>query len=73
MVDALQNGWVGDLMDESMKCMGRQLKMMMKQVIAVIDKGNELTEKSGLLSFAFLTIEVDSKISLQVFGEFCWS
>jgi hypothetical protein len=41
----------------------------MKQAITVTDKGTELTENTGPLSFAVSTSEIDRKISLYVFGE----
>jgi hypothetical protein len=33
--DGLLNGWVGDLIDESMRSMGRWLMMMMEVIAAV--------------------------------------
>jgi hypothetical protein len=48
-VDGLLNGRVGDLMDESMKCIGAWLKMM-EQVIAGV-KRNELVEKVSNTEF----------------------
>jgi hypothetical protein len=39
MVDDLLNGWAGELMDESLSCRQRRLKMMMQQVISVAEKG----------------------------------
>jgi hypothetical protein len=43
---------------------------MVKQVIAVIEKGIELAEK--IMSFAFTAIVVDNKVSLEVFeGSAC--
>jgi hypothetical protein len=40
----LLDGWVGDLGDESLRRVGRQFKLMMKQVIAVVEKGIEVVE-----------------------------
>jgi hypothetical protein len=60
MASGLLNGWVDDLMDVSLRCVGRRLKMM-KQMIAVTEKGIKLTEKSQ-------AIEVDCNISLEVPG-----
>jgi hypothetical protein len=37
--------WVNDVMVRPLSCIGRWLKMMMKQVIAVVDKRIELDEK----------------------------
>jgi hypothetical protein len=48
-VDGLLNGRVGDLMDESMKCMGPWLKMM-EQVTAGV-KRKELVEKVSNTEF----------------------
>jgi hypothetical protein len=41
----LLDGWVVHLADESLRCIGRQLKLMMKQVIAVVEKGIEVVEE----------------------------
>jgi hypothetical protein len=51
MVDDLLNGWVGDFMDEPWSCVGRCLKTVMKQVIVVIEKGNEFVEKVSIMEF----------------------
>jgi hypothetical protein len=48
-VDGLLNGRVGDLMAQSMRCIGRWLKMM-EQVIAGV-KRNELDEKISNIEF----------------------
>jgi hypothetical protein len=58
---------VGNLMDELLSCMGIWLKRTTKQLIAVVEKGIELAEKI-ILSFAFISIEVDGKMSLELFG-----
>jgi hypothetical protein len=55
-------------MDESVSCMGRWLKTMMNQVIALLEKGTEFIEKISNMSFAFMATEVDGKILLQEFG-----
>jgi hypothetical protein len=51
MVDGLLNEWVGDLMDDSLNCMGRQLNMVMKLGIAVVEKRTELNEKISNIEF----------------------
>jgi hypothetical protein len=38
-------------MDESSGCMGRQLKMVMKQVISVVEKRTELVEQISNIEF----------------------
>jgi hypothetical protein len=60
--DGLLNGWVSDLMDESLSCE----KMWLKKVIAVVYKGIKLAEKSAVLSSAFVTIVVSGQISLKI-------
>jgi hypothetical protein len=42
---------MGDLMDDSLSCMGRWLKMMMKQVTAVVQKGPEFVAKLSNIEF----------------------
>lgn len=39
------------------------------QVTAVVEKGLNWLKKSAVLSFAFMTFEVDGKISVEAFGE----
>jgi hypothetical protein len=36
---------VGGLMDKSLSCVRKWLKMMMKLAIAIVEKGNELVKK----------------------------
>jgi hypothetical protein len=53
--------------------MGIWLRMMIKQVTAVVGKEIELAEKCQvILSFAFMSIEVVDKTSIEVFGGFFW-
>jgi hypothetical protein len=47
----LLNEWVGDLMDDSLNFMERWLKMVMKLVIAVIEKWTEFDEKINNIEF----------------------
>jgi hypothetical protein len=47
---------------------GRWLKTVMKQVIDMLGTCLELVNKSAVLIFSFMTIEVGGKISLEVFG-----
>jgi hypothetical protein len=54
-IGGLLNVWAGDLIDESLGCVGMWLKTAMKQVIALVEKG---IEKS-----AFMAIEVECEIS----------
>jgi hypothetical protein len=61
-VDGLLNGWVSDLMDESLSCE----KIWLKKVIAVVQKGIKLAENSAILSSAFVTIVVSGKIPLKI-------
>lgn len=37
--DGLVKGWVVNLMDESLSSIGKWLKIILKQVIAVVEKG----------------------------------
>jgi hypothetical protein len=55
-------------MDDSLICKGRWLKIMMKHVIAVVEQGIGLVKRIRNIE-VFMDIEVDGKISLQVFGE----
>jgi hypothetical protein len=56
MEDGLQNGWVRNVIDESLSCMGRWLKTIMKQVIAVVKKGIELGEQISNAGFCIYGI-----------------
>jgi hypothetical protein len=52
MIDGLLKEWVGDLMDdESLSCIGRWLKTMMKQVTAVAENNIELVENISIVEF----------------------
>jgi hypothetical protein len=57
--------WFATWMDKSV----RLVKIMIKQVIVVVQKGTELVEKSSVLCFAFMVTEVNGKISLEVFDD----
>jgi hypothetical protein len=64
MIDGLLNGRVGNLMDESLSCMARWLKMIMKEVVALVEKGMNCLKKSAVFN---LNIVVDGKMLLEVF------
>jgi hypothetical protein len=47
MANSLLNAWVGDLMDESLRYMGRSL-MMAKQMSAVVERGLNFFKESAI-------------------------
>jgi hypothetical protein len=56
MVDGLLNGWVGNMMDKSFCCMGKEIYFSLN--------------KSVILSSAVAPFEIEGKTSLEVFGRF---
>jgi hypothetical protein len=48
MVDGFLNGWVSELMNESLFYIGRWLKTMLKQVIVMVENANELIKKNSI-------------------------
>jgi hypothetical protein len=62
MAGGLLNARVDDLVDESLRYMGRWLKMA-KQVSVVVERGLNFFKELAVLSFAFMAIEINGKFS----------